>query len=94
MGQRRNFWQAVTDMADLNSETPPGLPLVEVVGEGRVLIENHMGVNAYEDCQIRVKVKFGQIVVCGRSLTLCRMTKDQLLISGSIDSVTLCRRGT
>ncbi len=94
MVQRRNFWQSVTNMADLTGETQPGLPLVELVGECRVLIENHMGVMAYEDSQIRVKVKFGQIIVCGRSLTLCRMTKEQLLISGNIDSVALCRRGS
>lgn len=93
MQQRRSFWEAMTDAADLRGEPRPSLPLVEMVGECRVLIENHMGVSAYGQEEIRVKVKFGQIIICGSCMTLSRMTKEQLLITGNIDSVRLCRRG-
>lgn len=77
--------------ADLPGEAVPGLPLVEIFGEHRVLIENHKGVIGYGCSEICVKVKFGVLKISGNSLTLSRMTKQQLVISGTIDSVCLCR---
>lgn len=69
----------------------PGMPLVEIAGEKRVLIENHRGVTEYDANRICVRVKFGQICVCGESLTLAQMTGASLVICGRIDSVTLLR---
>ena len=92
MRQRRSFWETMADAADLKSEPRPGEPLVELVGQCRDLIENHMGVMGYGCDEIRVKVKYGQVIICGQKMMLSRMTKDQLLISGCIDSVRLCRR--
>ena len=77
--------------ADLPDEPIPGRPLVEIVDHSRVLIENHMGVTEYGENLIRVKVKFGSICVCGCNLELSRMTKGQLIISGHIEAVQLCR---
>lgn len=70
----------------------PALPLIEIAGTGRVLIENHGGVTGYgRDC-IRVRVKYGQICISGGSLEIAKMTKDQLVISGCIQEVKLLRR--
>lgn len=68
-----------------------GMPLVEIAGERRVLIENHRGVTEYDADRICVLVKFGQICVCGEGLTLAQMTGACLVICGRIDSVTLLR---
>ena len=38
-------------------------------------------------------MKYGLVCVCGCDLELIRMTKEQLIISGRIDAVTLIRRG-
>lgn len=77
--------------ADLPDEPIPGRPLVEIIENQRVLIENHHGVNEYGESLIRVKVKFGTICVSGCKLELARMTKGQLIITGMIESVTLNR---
>lgn len=86
--------ERLTDGLDLPSEPIPGQPLVELTGERRVLIENHGGVTQYGREKICVKVKFGQVSVQGCGLELARMTKEQLIISGRIDSITLIRRKT
>mgnify|MGYP002456976651 CR=1 FL=1 len=70
-----------------------GQPIVEIAGDRRVLIENHFGVKEYSREKIGVKVKYGLVCVCGCNLELIRMTKEQLIISGRIDAVTLIRRG-
>lgn len=77
--------------ADLPGEVLPGLPLVEVVGDSRVLVENHNGVTSYGCNEIRITVRFGHLCVCGNTLKLARMTRNQLVITGRIDSISLQR---
>lgn len=93
MRQKKEWFQWFTEGADLPGEPNPMQPLVELAGDRRVLIENHRGVTQYGREKICVKVKFGQVAVCGCGLELARMTKEQLVISGRIDSVSLIRRG-
>ena len=92
MGRELGFWDRLANEADFASETLPGLPIVELAGEGRVLIENHFGVKAYTRERIVIKVKYGCVNVCGSHLEILRMTRDQLVICGRIDSVSLQRR--
>lgn len=79
------------DRLDLVDEPIPRQPLVEVYGHNRVLIENHRGVTEYGEERIAVRVSFGNIIVCGRDLMLCRMAECQLVVSGKIESIVLDR---
>ncbi len=81
----------IFDRLDLPGEPMPGQPVVEIAGTGRVLIEHHGGVTEYGCSRIRVKVGYGAVCVCGTDLELKRMTKDQLVIGGIIDCVSLER---
>lgn len=88
MKSRNYLWEQM----DLPGESLPGEPLVEIIGTSRVLIENHCGVYLYGREQIGVRIKFGQILVCGACLELRCMTKDQLIISGKITGISfICR---
>ena len=91
MRKTGNIWGRLALGADLPDEPIPGKPLVEILDSSRVLIENHCGVCEYGQNLIRIKTKSGSICVCGNRLELARMTKGQLVISGVIDSVQLCR---
>ena len=91
MGYKNRFVENIVDAADLQDEPIPGIPLVEIAGDGRVLIENHKGVVEYGTNTIRVKVKYGHICICGSGLELRRMTRGQLIICGRIDAVQLIR---
>ena len=93
MERTRNWVQKIADSADLSSESLPGVPVVELAGDRRVLIERHRGVTGYSREEICVKVSYGQVCVCGCGLELKHMTKEQLVISGRIDCVRLLRRG-
>ena len=77
--------------ADLPGESIPGVPLIEIAGDKRILIEHHNGVIQYGSQNIRLKVKYGQVCICGESLKLSQITKGQLVISGQIDSVHIIR---
>lgn len=88
----RDFMHRLSSAADLPEEPIPGLPLVEIAGDRRVLIEHHNGVTEYGTQQISVKVKFGHVCITGCSLELTQMTREQLIVSGQINSVILKRR--
>lgn len=85
--------QKLTREQDIHAQPLPGCPIVELSGDGRVLIENHRGVAEYTGQRIEVKVKFGRIVVCGSGLEMRVMTRCQLVILGKVDTITLERRG-
>ena len=68
------------------------VPLLELAGHSRVLIENHLGVLAYSLEEIQIKVSYGRLVIHGEQLMLLQMSKEQLVITGRIDSVQLIRR--
>lgn len=93
MKKGRSILQRLADGADLPGEPLPSQPIVELAGDRRVLVENHFGVTQYSQERIGVKVKYGQVIVCGCGLELVRMTKEQLVICGKIDGITLIRRG-
>ena len=92
MGQGKNWMEKLTDGMELPGQPIPGQPLVELAGERRVLIENHKGITHYSGDVICVKVRYGQVRICGEGLAISRMTKTQLVISGRVDGVTLLRR--
>ncbi len=75
----------------IQNETLPGQTLVEILADQRVLIEHHRGITQYSREQIQIRVKFGAICVSGEGLSLCRMTANQLVITGRIDSLMLLR---
>ena len=92
MKGKRNILLRLTESADLPAEPLPGVPLIEIAGEQRVLVENHKGVREYSSERILIHVRYGHVCICGSCLVLSRMTNEQLVISGRIDSVHLARR--
>lgn len=92
MVARKHLTERLADGADLSGEVMPGVPVVELAGDRRVLIERHGGVTQYSCEKICVKVRYGQVTVNGCDLELASMTRDQLVITGRINSVQLLRR--
>ena len=76
---------------DLSSELSPGKSLVEIVDDCRILVENHYGVRSYDTNSIRIKASFGEICVRGCDLKLACMSKQQLLITGCLEQISLFR---
>lgn len=89
MDKKGSIFERIAMVTDLPDESIPGIPLVEISGNVRVLVENHLGVTEYGPERIRVRVKYGEICICGCRLELSRMTKGQLIIRGRIDHISL-----
>lgn len=91
--KRQGSWlERLMDSADLQGEGVPGQTVAELLGDRRVLIENHGGVTEYGRERIRVRVKYGELWVCGSGLEMMKMTGSQLVITGNVDSICIKRR--
>lgn len=90
--KKNSIFDKVAIAVDLPGEAIPGQPLIEIAGERRVLIENHHGVVQYGEGEICLRVSYGYVKVVGCGLHLLRMTRQQVIISGRIDGIELCRR--
>lgn len=75
----------------IDGAVPFAVPIIEIAGENRVLIEHHLGVTQYGTEQICVKVQYGFITIKGYQLELMHMTKQRVVIHGQIECVFLQR---
>ena len=73
-------------------DVQPKIPLVELAGHTRLLIENHTGVLSYSQEEITIRVCYGCLQITGQNMMLAEMTRDQLVISGMINGILVQRR--
>ena len=92
MKRSRKLLENMLDAVHLDSELQPGLPVLELAGDRRVLIEHHKSVVHYTTQQVLIRVDFGQLCIKGCGMKLEKLGKEQLVISGKIDCIMLCRR--
>lgn len=72
---------------DIPEELSLSIPKVTILGFNRMLIENYKSVLEYQDFFIRIKMNTGLININGFELLMNEMTKDDLIITGNIESV-------
>ena len=83
--QRDSVWRRLTeDLSAMISQ-----PVVEIIGTGRVLVENHKGISRYETECIAVRTAYGALMIIGSDMELVQITPEQLVISGKISGISL-----
>jgi sporulation protein YqfC len=87
LNMKGNLFQCIMDRFGFEEECVPGHPVVEILGDFRVLVENYHRVTAYEREKIRILVRFGYITITGSNLRLRAMRNSKLLICGQIDRI-------
>lgn len=91
MERTDKMMRRITASSLLPQDALPGIPVVEIAGMGRVLIEGHKGVTEYGPQRIQVTMNYGSLMVIGCDLSLTHMSKERLVIVGTVNQVCLCR---
>ena len=73
------------------AEPLPGIPIMELAADKRMVIENHDGVVEYSDTRICVSIRNGVYRISGAHLSLSYMSRFQLIITGRIDMISIER---
>jgi YabP family. len=72
---------------EIPDELKNNTPKVTISGFDKLLIENYKTVLDYQDFFMRIKMQTGLININGFNLQMTEMTKDDLIITGIIESV-------
>ena len=84
--KRINRW--LTQKAQLPNDGIYDYPRMTLIGHVHLYIENHKGLKQFQDQQIIVEQNGGQIVVEGKNLVIKSLMKNEIVIEGTILSVT------
>lgn len=87
---RRGLLERTAEALDLPGDVVAGLPRIELTGNRELRIENHKGILAYGQEEIRISGGKLEITARGRGLELRGMDASQLFITGTIQGVELC----
>jgi len=85
--RKRNWASKITNSIGLHSESILGVPVVELCGNDRVLVENVNKVVSFTDQEVLLSVSLGGIRVLGDGLKLDYLGADRVLILGKIFNI-------
>ena len=77
----------MADAANMPKDVVLGVPIVTLIGQFEVNIENYRGIIEYTDTLIRIKRKHGLIKMMGKNLKIEYYTNDEMKITGHIDKI-------
>lgn len=91
MGKKRikNKENKFESLLDFPREIVTDLPKITILGFDEMLIENYKGIIEYEEFFIKIGTYIGIVNINGFHLKLDQMKDESILITGSIDSITL-----
>lgn len=87
--RRRGFTEKLAQVFDLPADAVAGLPLIELIGDKQLRVENHRGILAYDPREIHIGGGKVALRVRGLGLELKVMNAGELLITGQIFAVEL-----
>ena len=60
---------------------------VTCLSNGKVYVENYLGIVEYEDYMVRINTSDGEIIIYGVDLNIGELTKDEMVITGEINNI-------
>jgi sporulation protein YqfC len=77
----------ITSKMELPADVLTDLPRVTMVGQVHVYIENHKGLLAFSDTEIRILLKQGQLLIKGEELVIKVIMPEEIVLEGKIGQV-------
>jgi sporulation protein YqfC len=84
MGKNEKVKRNIASALALPKEIVLNLPMMSILGNEELTIENYKGVIEYTDDMIRVNTTKGIVRIEGRKLVLKQMTTEVISITGGI----------
>ncbi|MCL2674093.1 MAG: sporulation protein YqfC [Defluviitaleaceae bacterium] len=79
-----NIRSQIANLFELPREIVLNLPLISVIGNEELIIENYKSVVEYSEEVVRISTSCGILKVEGRKLNLRRMTSEAVTITGTL----------
>lgn len=79
--------QKLAGASEFPKDVVLGQPIVTVLGQTELTVENYRGILEYTETEIRLQTKTGQIRMAGQHLCVEYYTGDDMKITGQIDRI-------
>ncbi|MEG0741801.1 MAG: YabP/YqfC family sporulation protein [Clostridia bacterium] len=79
--------------ADLPQELVFGWPRSVLLGDEKLIVEQHQGIFACTEQEIVLKTLCGHLVITGERLSLSRFDRDGLVVFGKIEKLSYRPKG-
>ena len=83
----KKFKKAVSEAFEIPLEAVGGSPLITLIGNEKIIIENTKGVARYENEKIRVNTSLGLAEIEGENICIKVLSDRCIIAEGKIDSV-------
>ncbi|MCM3586288.1 sporulation protein YqfC [Mesobacillus maritimus] len=87
----KKWSQLIRNWMTQKMELPPDvmmdLPRITMVGQIHIYIENHRGLLAFSDREVRLLLEQGQLLVKGKAFVIKMILPEEILLEGKIDQV-------
>lgn len=77
----------MADAVNMPKDVVLGIPIITMLGQIELHIENYGGLLEYTDVLIRIRTKAGQIKVTGEGMQIDYFTNDEMKVSGHIKCI-------
>lgn len=79
--------------ADVPQELILGWPRSVLLGDEKLIVEQHQGIYACTEDEIILKTTCGHLVITGEKLSLSRYDRDGLVVFGKIEKLSYRPKG-
>lgn len=86
-GDLHSLKNRISEFSELPKDVVLGIPMLTMIGQMELIVENYRGIIEYTDILVRIHTKDGQIRVIGNDLKVDYYTNDEMKITGCIVSV-------
>ncbi|HZG73108.1 MAG TPA: sporulation protein YqfC [Chondromyces sp.] len=84
-GQRMKGW--LMKSMDLPEDVMMDLPRITMIGQLHIYVENHRGLLAFSEKEIRLLLTQGHLLIKGEDFVIKTIMPEEILLEGKIDQV-------
>ena len=83
----KNRFNKINQFLEMPEEITTDKPKITILGFEELVIENYKNILEYEEIFIKINTYIGAININGYNLKLIQMNKEDIMITGKIDSI-------
>jgi sporulation protein YqfC len=83
----QNIKRLLVKTMDLPQDVMMDLPRITMIGQLHIYIENHRGLLAFTDTEVRLMLKRGQLLIKGNEFVIKTILPEEIMLQGKIDQV-------
>lgn len=85
--KKKEWVLGMMDNFEIPKETVLDVPIISLVGNREIVIENFLNIIEYDDVVIRLKTQCGELAIGGKNLEAKSMDSEHIQINGLIQTV-------